>query len=276
MSWIAIRANGGLRVGSTTAVEIVVDLLAGAVLAVAVLVVPGIRRRTAGTAAGALFGLLVVATAVSTVWSIAPDQSWIEANRLMTYLAVFAVGFAFVRLAGHRWVALLGGTPTAPIAVSASALAHKTSPGELHPEEFFSRLREPFGYWNAVGLMAAMGVPGCLWLGARRTGHRAFNALAYPATGLLIVVVLLAYSRGSLLALVVGCAFWFSFVPLRLRGFAVLVSGAVGAILVIAWDFGQDALSKGKVPLVLRNEAGHQLGIAMLFMLLGLLALGLF
>src|SRR5437762_2109608 len=63
LAWVAVRANGGLRVGSTTAVEIAVDLLAGAVAVAAVLVVPSIRRRTAGTAAGALFGLLVVATA---------------------------------------------------------------------------------------------------------------------------------------------------------------------------------------------------------------------
>ena len=112
--------------------------------------------------------------------------------------------------------------------VSAWALAHKVFPGALEPDEVYARLREPFGYWNAVGLMAAMGVPGCLWLGARRAGHAAVNALAYPATGLLIVVMLLAYSRGSLLALLVGCAFWFAAVPLRLRGVAVLAAGAAG------------------------------------------------
>src|SRR5436190_22007049 len=84
LSWVAVRANGGLRVGNTTAVEIAVDLLAGAVGIVAVLAVPGVRRRTAGTIAVALFGLIVVGTAVSTVWSITPDQSWIEANRLVT------------------------------------------------------------------------------------------------------------------------------------------------------------------------------------------------
>ncbi len=38
--------------------------------------------------------------------------------------------------------------------------------------------------------------PGCLWLGARRAGHAAVNALAFPTTGLLIVVMLLSYSRG--------------------------------------------------------------------------------
>ena len=54
--------------------------------------------------------------------------------------------------------------------------------GSLAEDEIFARLRAPFGYWNAVGLMAASGVPPLLWLAARRTGHAAVSALAYPAS----------------------------------------------------------------------------------------------
>lgn len=86
---------------------------------------------------------------------------------------------------------------------------------------------------------------------------------------------MLSYSRGALLALIVGCAFWFAVVPLRLRGFAVLASGAAAGIAVIVWAFGQDALSKDKVPLDLRDQVGHQLGIAVLWMLIALLVVGL-
>ena len=275
LAWVAVKANGGLRIDDTTVVEIVVDLAVGVVAALAVLVVPATRRMLPGTTAAAFFALFVITTAVSTVWSVVPDQSWIEANRLVTYLAVFVIGMCFVRLAPHRWTVVLGGITVACVAVSAWALMHKVFPAWLEPDEIYARLRESFGYWNAVGLMAALGVPGCLWLGARRAGHAAFNALAYPATGLLLVVVLLAYSRGALLALAVGCAFWFGFVPLRLRGFAVLATGAVGAILVIAWAFGQGALSDDKVPLSLRDQAGHQLGILVFFMAVALLAAGL-
>lgn len=275
LGWVAITANGGLRVGATTTVEIVVDLLAGAVATVGLLVVTAWRRDLPGTIAAALFGLFVVASAVSTIWSVAPDQSWLEANRLVTYLAAFGIGFALVRLAPHRWTAVVSGITLAAIGVSAWALMHKVFPAWLEPDEVYARLREPFGYWNAVGLMAALGVPGCLWLGARRAGHAAVNALAYPATGLLFVVPMLSFSRGALLALVVGCAFWFATVPLRLRGFAVLASGVIGGGMVIAWVFSQVALSEDRVPLDLRNEAGHQLGIAIVFMLLALLAVGL-
>ena len=49
-----------------------------------------------------------------------------------------------------------------------------------------------------------MGVICCLWLGARRAGHALLSALAYPALGLLLVTLLLAYSRGALVALALG------------------------------------------------------------------------
>ena len=73
---------------------------------------------------------------------------------------------------------------------------------------------QPFGYWNAVGLMAALGVPPLLWLAARRSGNQPRNALAWPALGLLFTALMLSYSRGALLALLVGLAFWFAVVPL--------------------------------------------------------------
>ncbi|MCW2990943.1 MAG: hypothetical protein JWM73_1537, partial [Solirubrobacterales bacterium] len=275
LGWIAIRGNGGLRVGDTTTVELVVDVLAGAIAAIALLAVTGAPRNVHALIAAGFFGLFVVASAVSTIWSVAPDQSWIEANRLVSYLAVFAIGISLVRIAPHRWTAVVGGITLTCIGISAWALMHKAFPGWLDQEETYARLRQPFGYWNAVGLMAAMGVPGCLWLGARRSGHAAVTALAYPAIGLLVVVLMLSYSRGSLLALVLGCAFWFATVPLRLRAAAVLAPGVLGGGLVIAWVFSQVALSEDRVPISLRNEAGHQLAVAVVFMVAALLAVGL-
>ena len=80
---------------------------------------------------------------------------------------------------------MLGAITLACVVISAYAVLTKVLPGALNPDEIYARLREPFGYWNSVGLMAALGVPGVLWLGTRRTGHQALNALAYPALGLL-------------------------------------------------------------------------------------------
>jgi hypothetical protein len=120
-----------------------------------------------------------------------------------------------------------------------------------------------------------MGVIGCLWLGARRAGHALLSALAYPAMGLLLLTLMLAYSRGALVALALGVALWFCIVPLRLRGAAVLLTGAVGAGLVVAWDFSRHALSADSIALQERVLAGRQLGALVVVMLVVLMIAGL-
>ena len=119
-----------------------------------------------------------------------------------------------------------------------------------------------------------MGAIGCMWLGARRAGHALLSALAYPAMGLMLLTLMLAYSRGALVALVLGLALWFCIVPLRLRGAAVLISGAVLAGAVVAWDFSRHALNTDSVELAARTNAGHQLGALIVVMLVLLTLVG--
>jgi tetratricopeptide (TPR) repeat protein len=271
---IALEGGGGLQLGPLTRVEMAVDAAAGALTAAAI-VAGGHARRFWGGVTLALMAALVVVTAVSIRWAVEPSAAWVEANRTFAYLATLAAGVALVRLFPERWASLLVGIVVASVVVCGYALTTKVFPGTLNPDEIYARLREPFGYWNAVGLMAALAGPACLWLGARRAGHAALNALAYPALGLLVVTLLLAYSRGALLALVAGCAVWFAVVPLRLRGVAVLATGAFGGGLVALWSFSQNALSKDNVGLSERTTAGHELGIALLAMVVVLLLAGL-
>jgi tetratricopeptide (TPR) repeat protein len=271
---IALQGGGGLQLGPLTKVELAIDAAAGG-LAAAAIVVGGHTRRLWGAVTLTLMAALVVVTALSITWAVEPSGAWVEADRTLSYLATMAAGVALVRLFPHRWTALLGGVVLASVIVCGYALLTKVFPGALHADGTYARLREPFGYWNAVGLMAAAAGPACLWLGARRSGHAAISALAYPALGLLVVALLLAYSRGALLALACGCALWFAIVPLRLRGVVVLASSAFCGGLVAFWAFAENPLSTDNVPLAERVSAGHQLGIALAAMLLVLLAAGL-
>ena len=170
-----------------------------------------------------------------------------EANRTLAWFAVFALGLALARLApGPLGARCSAACSSPPSIVCGYALLTKVFPGALNPDEIYARLREPFGYWNSVGLLAAMGVPAACGSARAASGHAALNALAFPALGLLLVVaLLLAYSRGSLLALGVGCAFWFALVPLRLRGVAGARDGGLGGLLVGLWAFGQDGAEPG-------------------------------
>ncbi|HEY7619450.1 MAG TPA: O-antigen ligase family protein [Solirubrobacteraceae bacterium] len=271
---VALEGGGGLQLGPLTKVELAVDVAAGGLVAAAV-IAGGHTRRLWGALTLALMGALVVLTALSITWAVEPSAAWEEANRTLAYLATMASGVALVRLFPQRWTSLLNGVVLAGVAICGYALLTKVFPGALNPDEVYARLREPFGYWNAVGLMAALAAPACLYLGARRSGHAAVSALAYPALGLLIATLLLAYSRGALLALACGCAVWFAVVPLRLRGVVVLATSALGGGMVALWTFAQNPLSSDNVPLADRISAGHELGILLVAMVIVLLLAGM-
>lgn len=271
--WITFYATGGLNSESMAFTEIALSLGGGVAIAAAVLLAPARARLYGAWPVGLLLAFAAL-SALSIVWSVQPDYSWLDASRLFAYSAVFAAGVALVRVAPARWSAVLGGLALSAVVIAGYALATKVFPATLAPSNAFARLNEPYGYWNAVGLSAAMGVICCTWLGARRSGHALLRALAYPATGLLLLTLVLAYSRGALAALAIGLALWFCMVPLRLRSAAVLLAGALGAGAVLAWDFSKHALSAESVPLAERDLAGHQLGALALAMLLVLGAVG--
>jgi hypothetical protein len=268
---ITFHAKGGLNLESMTSTEMALTIGAGALIAACVIfAAPGARVYGAWPA-GLLLAFAAL-TALSIVWSVQPDSSWQDSGRMLAYAGVFGAGVALVRVVPDRWPAVLGGLTLAAVVVCAYALATKVFPS-LDPLNF-ARLSEPYGYWNAVGLTAAMGVICCMWLGARRTGHALLRALAYPAMGLLLLTLVLAYSRGALAALALGVLLWFCVVPLRLRAAALLIVGALGALAVVAWDFSTQALSAEGVPIAERAPAGHQLGALIVAMLVALTIVG--
>jgi len=105
-----------------------------------------------------LFVVLAVVTGLSVTWAVQPHDAWLEFNRTLAYLATFGAGVALARMLPGRWGALVGATLVAATLVSLYAVATKVFPATLNPGEVEARLREPFGYWNAVGLIAALGL----------------------------------------------------------------------------------------------------------------------
>jgi hypothetical protein len=271
---ITFVAGGGLRLGRMTSVEMALTLGSGATVAGAVALAPANRRAYGLWPVGLLLAFAAL-TALSVVWSVQPDESFKDAGRMLAYSAVFAAAVALARAVPARWPALLGGVTLAASAVCGYALLTKVFPGQLDAHDLYARLRAPYSYWNAIGLTAALGAICCMWLGARRHGHALLSALAYPAMGLSLLTLMLAYSRGALAALAVGLALWFAIVPLRLRGAAILLTSAACAGALVVWDFSNHALSSDEVALAARASAGHQLGALLVAMLLLLTLAGL-
>ena len=277
---VAFTADSGLQTERTTPVEIGLILGGGIAVAGSILLAPR-RSRLWGVTPLVLMIALAVLTALSLTWAASPSDAYLEANRTFAYLAVFAGAAALANAVPGRWGVVVGAITLSAVAISAYAVLTKVVPGALNPDETFARLREPFDYWNSVGLAAALGVPGVLWLGTRRTGHQALSALAYPALGLLMLTILLAYSRGAVLAVVAGTGVWLVLArPRRLRAAALALAGVAGGGATAVWAFSQSALSDDRVPLDLRDRAGLQLGLLVVAMIvvltLGGLATGFF
>lgn len=267
-------ATGGLQLESRTNVELLLTLLAGVVAAAAIVIAPRGTRYAGAWPTALLFGFTAL-TAVSVAWSVSPDASWQEAGQLLAYSALFAALVLVARTMPGRWEGVLAGVVVATLVICGYALLTKVFPAQLAANESVARLRAPFGYWNATGLCAAIGIVGCLWLGTRRAGHALLSALAYPAMGLLMVALMLAYSRGSLAVALIGVVVWLCLVPLRLRGVLMLIACGAFAAIPVAFDFASSALSSEGILLPARVSAGHQLGLLLLAIVLALLAMGI-
>jgi tetratricopeptide (TPR) repeat protein len=265
-------AQGGTNLKRTTWTEVGL-MLAGAAVCALAIAHPRVRpARAHGAWLVFAFALLAVFTTLSITWSLTPGDSWLESSRTFAYLAALGAGVALGRMAPRQWSALIYAMAIAAVVICSWSLLTKIFPGWLAPDEEFARLRPPFGYWNSVGLAAALGMIPLLWLAARRSGHAAVNVLAWPGLAILIVTLLLSYSRGALVAIGVGIALWLLLVPLRLR--AIVMLGVVTAVTlpIVAWAFAQDGLTQDGAPLAVRIDAGQAFG-ALLLLLVATLAI---
>ena len=269
---VAFGAEGGTELTRTSVTGVLVVLASGAVVAAAFLW----ARSGAihGMTTLLLFSLLAFLTAVSILWSIVPELSYVEAGRTFAYLAVFAASVAGARLAPRAAPQILVGLLIGATVPVLYALASRVWPAALAEHEVSNRLGAPFDYWNAVGCVAAMAVPIALWLGSRRTGPAVARVLAYPAMGVSILAILLTQSRGAAAAAAVAAIAWFALVPLRLRSLPALLLPLIVASAVGAWALSKDAFTKSFQPLSAKEAVAGDFGALVVLLIVALVLLG--
>jgi hypothetical protein len=269
---IAFGAEGGTELTRATITEMAIVIAAGCVLAAAFLW--GRSSTSAGITTLLLFTLFAFLTAISVLWSITPELTYVEAGRTFAYLALFGAAIAAGRLLPRAAPGLLLGLFIGAVVPVGYALASRVWPGALAENEVSNRLGQPFDYWNALGCVAAMAVPAALWLGSRRTGSPTMRVVAYPAMGAFILAILLTQSRGAAAAALIGAIGWFALVPLRLRSLPVVLFPAGAASAVALWALSKDAFSKSLQPLAAKEDVAGEFGALVLLMLALLLLVG--
>ena len=255
----AAFAHGATGFPAEARVQVALAALALAALAV-LLVGRGVRMASsnAGWAGLGLLAAFAVWTGVSLDWSVAADLTWVELNRWIAYALAAALGLVIGSSLprAHERTALA--YVAVATAVALYALAGKAIPGVLDFDHtaFFSRLREPLGYWNALSLFCVLALP--LAVRAAADADRAFPARAVAAKAgvILGVAVGLTYSRGGFVVLAVALGFLLALGPGRVR--LGLAAGAVvlGTVPALVVGFTRDDLTGDGVPLAERTDDG--------------------
>jgi O-Antigen ligase len=161
----------------------------------------------AGVLERALVGSLVALTGwtfLSLLWTSSVPGTVLEGERILVYLAAGIAGLLLLRRSSVP--ALLLGTWAAITVVATYGLATRLFPDRLGVSDAISgyRLSEPVGYWNAFGILAAIGALLALGLAAR--SGPVVRALAAGSGVILMLTLYFTYSRGGWIAFFIGLA----------------------------------------------------------------------
>jgi O-antigen ligase len=207
------------------------------VLVVALLAPRPLPTSTPGRVALAGLALLVAWTAVSIAWAPLGGRAQDDVQRLVLYLAFFFAATVLLRgPTARRWLepALVLGA----FVVIAYALSERLLPGVIELSRSRSaagRLEQPISYWNALGLLAAVGLVLATRVAGDPDRERWLRAAAAAAGVALGLAVYLSFSRGALAAVAAGVLFLLALAPQgrpQLRAAVAVLVCSGGATLV--------------------------------------------
>jgi len=196
-------AAGGFFAGTTGLAAIVAVGALVVWLALARRPLAGLRVPLA-LAVGAL-GLLAGWTLASALWSDALARAVVEFGRVLLYAAAVALAGLTAR-GGRARRRLVWAVAAAAVVVCAAGLLSRLLP-ELVPaaaETADGRLSHPLTYWNALGLMAVLGIVACVHLATDLREHPVARVLGAAAVPVLACTLLFTFSRGSIALVPVG------------------------------------------------------------------------
>jgi O-antigen ligase/polysaccharide polymerase Wzy-like membrane protein len=207
----------------------------------------------------AAFAALLLWTLLSIAWSVSATEPVLAVELLLVYVT-FLPAALLVTTRGNAAL-LPAGVAAAAFCVCAYALATRFFPGTLEswpPADGF-QLATPIGYWNGIGILAAMGALAAIWFVA--TAPRVWRALAAATLPVLVVALYLTFSRGSAAAFALGLLVAFALERRRLRFAAVATLSLVFAGAGVLFARHAHALTQAGASLGAASHAGHRLAI---------------
>ena len=246
--------SGGYFAGPRLAAGVAVWLLAlvGFWLAPAPL-----PRQRPGQLAVVGIAALALIVGLSIAWAPLRGVAQSDLQRLLLYLGAFLAATTLLRGdSGLRLAEPL--LALGALIVTGYALAARLLPGlveEAASASAAGRLEQPLTYWNASGMLAAVGLILCLRVAADAARQGWMRSAAIAASLPLGLGVYLTFSRGALLGVAVGAILLIVFSRER-RQLRVLAVGIGGAVLVSAVAALLPAVLTLQGPLPTREREG--------------------
>ena len=143
--------------------------------------------------------LIAVWTLVSGLWSDAPGRALVEFNRVLLYVLALLLFGSFAKSLS-RARGLVRALALAATALCTAAFLSRVLPDvfPVAPGFLASRLGFPLTYWNALGLLAAIGLVLCLSLTSDERESAPVRVVAAAAMPVLAATLLLTFSRGAI------------------------------------------------------------------------------
>lgn len=202
--YLAFR-GGGYHAETYAGVVAILAAVAGVTAIVAKDPFTGWSRPLA--VAGAALCLLFAWTWLSGTWSDAPWRALFDSQRTAVYLAALVV-FGVLGRRHARVQTAICALAAAIVAVCLAALLTRLFPDTFTASMPYGpqRLAFPLGYWNSLGLLAAVGVVLLLHLASDLSARPAVRATAAAGIPAAAATIYFTFSRGATGAVVLGVA----------------------------------------------------------------------
>ncbi len=185
----------------------------------------------------AALGLYALITLASASWSHSKGRALIEFDRAWFYLLVLAL-FGTVRASGQNLRWLIRGLLIGISTVCVAGLISRVLPHVWHtaPDVANERLSYPVTYWNALGLLAALGIVLAFHLTCTLGERRLARILAAAVLPLLAATLFFTLSRGAIAAGAIGLVVYVLVArPSGLLSGALATVPATTALIVVAY-----------------------------------------
>ena len=202
--------------------------------------------------------------ALSVTWSLTPSGSMREVERMLVYIGLAgAVGLVVRR--GDA-IGLAAGACVGTVAVTGYGLATRLFPDWL--ESYDSpivnyRLAEPIGYWNALGLLAVLGILLAFGFVAHARGLRSV-AVAGASLPILATTLYFTFSRGAWAALAIGVVALVALDARRLRLIWTALVVVPVSVVGVAVASQQESLTTEDASAADAAGEGHRLALVLL------------